>query len=126
MGGDRCHNVVLAVSVHVVNAHFGSAGAKVCGMEFPETLAGPSGGLLPPSAVVDDIHATVTIDVAYTHAMRRREAGLRNRMHLPCGSGVCGIGLRIGHSAAGPDKQNLGTTVAIDVAEHLDFRYGVG
>ena len=56
-----------AIAIHVIDAHLGAAAAERCRMEGPGLLGCAAGRLFPPTAGVDDIHASIAVNVSDAH-----------------------------------------------------------
>ena len=119
-------HVVQAVAVDVIDAHNAAAhniAAIACEslrMVFPGPRLVAGGRLLPPAIRIDDIHASVAVNVAHTDAVRRPVALFGDVVHDPVAGRIGGIGLGIAHIILGHVNQ-FRLAVAIYIAHHPYF-----
>src|SRR3954447_21831655 len=96
------HKIVQAIPINVIDAHLRAANASACARPAsqrdrvirPGSFRSSFAWLFPPAMWGDNVHASITVDVANTKPMLRGDAValLRNTMDDPWRSRVGGIG----------------------------------
>src|SRR3954454_8894318 len=130
MCSQASHDIVQAITIDVIDAHFGAANASACARPAsqrdrvvrPWSFRSSFGRLFPPAMRGDNVHASITVDVANTKPMLRRNAValLRNTMHDPWRSRVGGIGASPADGVTSY-KRCVRLSIAVDVFENRYF-----